>query len=101
MTVESSTVTTVKTGRVADALAVSKTFNELIARHGAKNLRTMLLMSSTPMRLGSSHEADDQAALGKIADGLRADPDFEPLMNEAFGVSEPSDGYVTENWIEV
>jgi len=101
MAVGSSTVTTIKTGRVADALAVSKKFNELIARHGAKNLRTMLLMSSTPIRLVSSYEAEDQAALGKIADSLLVDPDFEPLMNEAFGENGPSAGYITENWIEV
>ena len=101
MTVGSSTVTTINPGRVPDALAVSNKFKELIARHGAKNLRTMLLLSSTPIRMVTSYEAEDQAELGKIADGLLADPEFQPLMNEAFGVGGPSSGYITESWIEV
>ncbi len=101
MTVGSSTVTTLKPGRMSDALAITKKFNEVIVRHGGKNVRNMLLMSSTPIRMVSSYEAENQADFGKVSDGLLADPDFEPLMNEAFGEKGPCSGYVTENWMEV
>ncbi len=101
MTVGSSTVTTISPGRVADAIAGGKKYAALMARHGAKSVRMMLLMSSTPIRLVSSYEADDQAALGKIADSLLADPELQQLMTESFGVGGTSSGYVTENRIEV
>ncbi len=54
MTVGSSTVTTISPGRVADAIAGGKKYAALMARHGAKSVRMMLLMSSTPIRLVSS-----------------------------------------------
>jgi hypothetical protein len=101
MAVGSSTVSTINPGRVPDALAITKKFNEVIARHGGKNVRNMLLMSSTPIRLVSSYEAENQAEFGKVADALLADPEFQPLMNEAFGVNGPCSGYVSETWIEV
>lgn len=101
MAVGSSTVTTINTGRVPDAMAINEKFSKLLAGHGAKNPRTMLLLSSTPIRMVSSYEAEDQAELGKIGDALMADPQFQPLMTEAFGEGGPCSGYVTENWIEV
>lgn len=64
MAVGTSTVTTIKSGRVPDALDVTKRFSALLSRHGAKNPRTMLLLSSTPIRMVSSYEAEDQTELG-------------------------------------
>lgn len=101
MAVGSSTVTTINSGRVPDAIELNKRFSELLTRHGAKNQRTMLLLSSTPIRMVSSYEAENQAELGKVGDALMADPQFQPLMTEAFGEGGPCGGYVTENWIEV
>jgi hypothetical protein len=101
MTVGSSTVSTIHPGRVPDALAITKKFNEVIVRHGGKNVRNMVLMSSTPIRLVSSYEAENQTEFGKVADALLADPEFQPLMTEAFGESGPCSGYVSETWMEV
>jgi hypothetical protein len=46
MTVGSSTVTTIKPGRAAEAIADSTKYGEIMTRHGAKNVRTLLLMNS-------------------------------------------------------
>jgi hypothetical protein len=96
MTVGSSTVTTVAAGRTNEAIADSAKYRALMERHGAQNVRVMLLMSSTPLRLVTSYEADDQAALGKIAD-----PELQELMNASFGPDGACSGYVTETWIEL
>jgi hypothetical protein len=101
MTVGSSTVTTINTGRAADAIADAKKYGELMSRHGAKNVRSMLLMSSTPLRMVLSYEAENQAALGEIADKVLADPELQKMMETSFGEGGTSGSYVTEQWIEV
>lgn len=101
MTVGSTTVSTLAAGRVDDALADIEKYKALLARHGAQNIRNVLLMSSTPLRLATTYEAEDQAALGKIADSLLADPQLQELMGASYGPGGTSTGYVTETWIEL
>lgn len=101
MTVGSSTVTTIKPGRATDAIADSKKYGEIMTRHGAKNVRTLLLMNSTPMRIVLSYEAENQAALGEIGDKVLADPELQKAMVETFGENGTSGGYITDTWIEV
>ena len=71
-----------------------------MTRHGAQNVRMMLLMSSTPVRLVSSYEADDRASQGRIADRLLADPEVQEPMGETFGVGGTSSGYAMDPWME-
>lgn len=101
MTVGSTTITSLVPGRVPDAIADAEKYKALLTRHGAQNVRARLLMSSTPLRLVTSYEADDQAALGKIADSLLADPELETMMTASFGPDGTSSSYVTETWIEL
>ena len=101
MTVGSFTVTTIKPGRAAEAIDDSKRYGEIMTRHGAKNLRTVVLMNSTPVRIVLSYEAETQAALGEIGDKVLADPELQMAMDETFGEGGTSSGYVTDIWIEV
>lgn len=101
MTVGSTTVSTVAAGRINDAMADIEKYSALLTRHGAQNIRNMLLMSSTPLRLVTSYEAEDQASLGKIADNLLADPELQELMSASYGPGGTSTSYVTEPWIEL
>lgn len=101
MTVGSTTVTTLVLGRESDAIADAPKFRALLERHGAQNYRVMLMMNRTPMRMVTSYEAVDQAALGKISDSLLTDPEFQPLMAASFGPDGNCSDYVTETWIEL
>jgi len=101
MTVGSSTVTMLVPGRENDAIADAPKFKALLERHGAQNYRVMLMMDRTPLRMVTSYEAEDQAALGKIADNMLADAEFQPLMEASFGPDGNCSGYVTETWIEL
>lgn len=101
MTVGSTTVSTVAPGRINDVIADIERYKAVLARHGAKNIRNMLMMSSTPLRMVTSYEADDQATLGKIADDLLADPELQELMNASYGPGGSSTSYVTETWMEI
>lgn len=101
MTVGSSTVTTLVPGRENDAIAEAPKFRALLERHGAQNYRIMLMMDRTPLRMVTSYEAENQAALGKISDSLLTDPEFQPLMASSFGPDGNSSDYVTETWIEL
>lgn len=101
MAVGSSTVTTLVPGRENDAIAEGAKYKALLERHGAQNYRTMLLMNATPLRMVTSYEAEDQTALGKIADGLLADPELQELMAASYGPGGACSGYVTETWIEL
>ena len=101
MTVGNSTVTTIRPGRGAEAVAESKKFAEIVTRHGGRNVRSMLLMSSSPLRLVLSYEAEDQGALGEISEKLLADAEIQKMMVETFGEGGTSSGYVSETWIEV
>jgi hypothetical protein len=101
MTVGSSTVTTLVAGRENDAIADAAKFRALLERHGAQNYRVMLMMDRTPLRMVTSYEAEDQAALGKVADNLLGDPEFQPLMEASFGPGGNCTGYVTQAWIEL
>ena len=58
-------------------------------------------MNATPLRMVTSYEAEDQAALGKIADNLLADPELEELMTASCGPGGPLKDYVTDTWIEL
>lgn len=101
MTVGSNTVTTLVAARVNDAIADSAKYKALMERHGAQNYRVMLMMGSTPLRMVTSYEAEDQAALGKISDSLLTDPEFQALMESSFGPDGSCLDYVTETWIEL
>jgi hypothetical protein len=101
MTVGSSTVTMLVPGRENDAIADAPKFRALLERHGAQNYRIMLMMDRTPLRMVTSYEAEDQAALGKISDSLLTDPEFQPLMAARFGPDGNCTDYVTETWIEL
>ena len=101
MTVGSSTIVTLVAGRENDAIADTGKYKTLLERHGAKNYRVMLMMDRTPLRMVTTYEAEDQAALGKISDNLLADPEFQPLMAASFGPGGSSSGYVTQMWIEL
>ena len=101
MTVGSSTVVTLVAGRENDAIADAAKFRALLERHGAQNYRVMLMMDRTPLRMVTTYEADDQAALGKIADSLLVDPEFQPFMAASFGPDGNCSDYVTQTWIEL
>lgn len=101
MTVGSSTVTTLANGRVNDAIADAGKYKALLERHGAQNYRVMLLMNATPLRMVTSYEAENQEALGKIADSLLADPELQELMEASYGPGGACTGYVTVTWIEL
>jgi len=101
MTVGSSTVVTLVAGRENDAIADASKFRTLLERHGAQNYRVMLMMDRTPLRMVTTYEADDQAALGKIADSLLVDPEFQPFMEASFGPGGNCSDYVTQMWIEL
>jgi len=101
MTVGFSSVSSIKPGRVEDAIADGEKFKKLLAAAGAQNVRTMLLMSSTPIRTVLSYEAADQAALGKVSDAMMADPATQEAMRAMGGPDGWSAGYTTDTWIEV
>jgi len=101
MTVGSSTIVTLVAGRENEATADGAKYRALLEKHGAKNYRVMLMMDRTPLRMVTTYEADDQAALGKIADSLLVDPEFQPLMAASFGPGGNSSDYVTQAWIEL
>lgn len=44
----------------------------------------------------TTYEADDQAALGKIADNMLVDPEFQPLMTASFGPGGNCSDYATQ-----
>ena len=68
MTVGSSTVSTIKPGRAADAIALTKKWEQFLGGHGAKNVRSLLLMSTSPMQVVLSFEAVTNTAVGALAD---------------------------------
>jgi len=101
MTVGFSTVSSIKAGRVEDAIADGEKFKKLLAAAGAQNVRTMLLMSSTPIRTVLSFEAADQTALGKVSDTFLADPAAIEAMREMGGADGWSLAYTTDTWMEI
>ena len=101
MTVGSSTVTTLVAGRENDAIADAEKVRALLELHGAQNDRVMLMTDMTPLRMVTSYEAEDQAALDRISDDLLTDPEFQSLMAASFGPDGNSSDYVTQTWIEL
>jgi hypothetical protein len=63
----------------------SKKAKVVLEKHGAKNVRLLVPISgATPSgTVHSTFEADDLAALGKILDGIFADPDMVAVMRSA------------------
>jgi len=101
MTVGFSAISSIKAGRVEEAIAAGAEFKKLLTAAGAENVRTMLLMSSTPIRTVLSYEAADQTALGKVSDALLADPAAVEAMRSMGAHDGWSAGYLTDTWIEV
>ena len=101
MTVGFSSISSIKPGRVEDAIAEGEKFKKLLTAAGAQNVRTMLLMSSTPIRTVLSYEAEDQTALGKVSDAFMADPTAIEALKAMGEADSWSAGYVTDTWIEV
>ena len=101
MTVGFSSVSSIKAGRVEEAIAAGEKFKKVLTAAGAQNVRTMILMGSTPIRTVVSYEAADQAALGKVSDTFMADPAAIDLMREMGAKDGWSAGYTTDTWIEV
>jgi hypothetical protein len=101
MTVGSSTISTIKPGRAADAIALTKKWEQFLGGHGAKNVRSLLLMSTSPMQVVLTWEAENNAASGALADKIMADPAFQPLMHEVNAEDSPVSSSMTSNWVEV
>ena len=101
MTVGSSTVSTIKPGRAADAIALTKKWEQFLAGHGAKNVRSLLLMSTSPMQVVLTFESESNTAVGEIADKMFADPAFQPLMHEVNSEDSPVSSSMTASWVEV
>ena len=101
MTVGGSSVSTIKPGRGADAIAMSKKWGEFMASHGAKNVRCLLLMNNTPMQIVLSWEAENNTAAGAFADKMMADPAFQSMMHEVSDEKSPVSASMTNTWIEV
>ena len=101
MTVGASSVSTIKPGRVEDAIALSQKWGKVVTAAGGQNYRTVLLINATPIRLVQSYEAADQTALGKVTDTFMADPDALAVMNESGQKDSPIAGYISDTWIEV
>jgi len=99
MTVGSTTVTTLVAGRTNDAIADVAKYKAILERHGAQNFQVKLMMTSTPLRLMTTYEADDQAALGKIFDSILGDPELQELMGASYGPGGSCSDYVTETWL--
>jgi hypothetical protein len=101
MTVGSSTVSTIKPGRAADAIALTKKWEQFLGGLGAKNARSLLLMSTSPMQVVFTFEADNNTEAGALADKMMADPAFQPLMHEVNSEDSPVSSSVTASWVEV
>jgi hypothetical protein len=60
-----------------------KKANVILERHGGRNVRLMVVSGGGPS--GTAHsifEADDLAALGKVLDGIYADPEMVAVMTK-------------------
>ena len=101
MTVGLSAVTMVKNGRVEDAIANAKQSEEALKAIGAANVRTMLLSLSTPIRIVTTFEAEDQAALGAVMDKWQVDSRCQEIAAAGTADDGPLSGYLAETWIEV
>lgn len=101
MTVGSSTVSTIKPGRGADAIALSKKWEQFLGGHGAQNVRSLLLMSTSPMQMVLTFEAENNAAIGALSDKFMADPAFVPLMHDVNSEDSPISSSMTTSWVEV
>ena len=95
MTVGSSTVSTIKPGRAADAIAMTKKWAEFMAGHGAKNVRSLLLMNNTPMQIVLTLESENNTAAGAFADKMMADPSFQTMMHEVSSEDSPVSATMT------
>lgn len=100
MTVGFTAIAMVKNGRLEEALTGQKRYAEALASVGAQNVRTMILQSSTPIRLVTTFEAENQAALGAVLDAWGAHPTALETQ-DALSDSGPTAGYTTETWFEV
>lgn len=101
MTVGSSTVSTIKPGRAADAIAITKKWEKFLGGLGAQNARSLLLMSTSPMQIVLTWESESNAAAGALADKLMADPAFQPMMHEVNSEDSPVSSTMTTTWVEV
>ena len=101
MTVGSSTVSTIKAGRAADAIAMSKKWEQFLGGLGAQNVRSLLLMSTTPMQVVLTFESENNATFGALADKMMADPAFVPLMHDVNSEDSPVASSVKASWVEV
>ena len=82
MPVTNVTTLTVKPGGWDDMLENSKKAKKILEKHGGRNVRLMVPISGGGPS-GTAHsifEADDLAALGKVLDGIYADPEMVAVM---------------------
>jgi hypothetical protein len=82
MPVTNVTTLTVQPGGWDDMLENVKKAKVILERHGGRNVRLMVPVSGGG-RSGTAHttfEADDLAAVGKVLDGIYADPEMVAVM---------------------
>jgi len=82
MPVTNVTTLTVQAGGWDDMLENVKTAKAILERHGGRNVRLMVPVSGGGPS-GTAHttfEADDLAAVGKVLDGIYADPEMVAVM---------------------
>ena len=101
MTVGGSSVSTIKPGRGADAIAMTKKWEAFLAGNGAKNVRSILLMDNTPMQIVLSWEAENNTEAGAFADKMMGDPAFQTMMHEVGAEDSPISASTTNNWIVI
>lgn len=58
-------------------------------------------MSTSPMQVVLTFEADNNTEAGALADKMMADPAFQPLMHEVNSEDSPVSSSVTASWVEV
>ena len=79
-----TTLTITKPGGWDDMLENTKKAKAILERHGARNVRLMVPVSGGGPS-GTAHttfEADDLAAVGKVLDGIYADPEMVAVMTK-------------------
>ena len=80
---------TVADGRWDEFIEDNKKSKAILERYGAKNVRLLAeVAGATPSgTVHTTFEADDLASLGKILDGIYADPDMLAMMQAGAAAS--------------
>jgi hypothetical protein len=102
MTVETTTVVTLKPGRFEDYIQkMARPSKAIVEKYGGRNVRLLagLVGGEATGTLVISTEADGFAAAGAVMDKNLSDPDTQKRM--ALGEDSPIASYQVSQWIEI